>query len=89
MTGRPDPGSWTRQRLRDELASQQRPSAHYLFLPGPDAAINPEGCIVTEHRDGRVRVYNVDRGNRDVRWFDDEAKAIEYVIRRYVWWEDV
>lgn len=60
-----------------------------LFLPGPDREINPEGCVVVEHVDGRVKVYVVDRGTQHLGWFDDEAHAIEDVIRRYVWWEDV
>ncbi len=60
-----------------------------LFLPGPDREINPEGCVVVEVVDGRVKVYVLDRGIQHLQWFADEAVAIEYVIRRYVWWEDV
>ncbi|MEI2826094.1 MAG: hypothetical protein V9F04_06545 [Dermatophilaceae bacterium] len=88
MTPSRDAGPWTRARLREEEAKHGAQSG-VLFLPGPDREINPEGCVVVKEEDGRVKVYVLDRGIRHVRWFEDEAAAIEYVIRRYVWWEDV
>jgi hypothetical protein len=85
-----DPGDrpWTRERLRHECSTRGRSPVDFLFLPGPDREINPEGSVVIERRDGRVRVYVSERGLRDLVWFDDEPAAIEYAVRRYIWWED-
>ena len=47
-----------------------------------------EGLKAFRCRDGRVRVYVSERGLRDLVWFDDEPAAIEYAVRRYIWWED-
>ena len=81
-------GPWSRDRLRHEVTRSSREFC-VLFYPGPDQAINPEGCVVIEDCGDRVQVYYSERGRREERWFADEPTAIEYVVRRHLWWEYV